>query len=79
MIIDQIRAAEWRDSMGIDLFGSTLSFGKQTETPYCEYSSDSEHQQAEQNAILNKNVVLFESDREQTPTYKVTINEEKSK
>lgn len=79
MTIDQIRAAEVLDSMGIDLFGSTSSFGEQSETPYREYSSASEHQQAEQNAILNKNVVLFESDREQIPTNKVKINDEKSK
>lgn len=53
--------------------------GDQSWTLYREYSSDSEHQQADQNAIPNKNVVLYKSDRKQIPSNRVKKNDEHSK
>lgn len=79
MTIDQIRAAEVRNSMGSDLFRSNSSFRDQSETSYHEYSSDSDQQQEDQRAISNGNVELFESNEEHIRTNKVEKIDENSK
>lgn len=79
MTIDQIGAADVRDSMNSDLFGSNSSYGNKTETSYREYCSDSEHHQSDLNVIPSKNVVLFESDGKRIPTNKNKKNDFKSR